>query len=175
MLKTTDLYPLTQPKQPAKNLQILPVLARAAVPPINDRWDPRGINTIWAGPQRRAFFSNGSVQRLNATETPHESESSNQTLTTASKELNQQVNKMKHARHKIYPVVQLTTKVCLSPRCWGSHKRLGLATKACLTLVLKSRGWTLEVRGDFLALRMRLQTSHGCHMSWQAQGRCLAD
>ena len=33
MLKTTDLYHLTQPKQPAKNLQILPVLARAAVPP----------------------------------------------------------------------------------------------------------------------------------------------
>ena len=33
MLKTTDLYPLTQPKQPAKNLQILPILARATVPP----------------------------------------------------------------------------------------------------------------------------------------------
>ena len=46
MLKTSDLYPLTQPKQAAKNLQILPVLARVAVPPINDRWDPRGINTI---------------------------------------------------------------------------------------------------------------------------------
>ena len=36
MLKTTDLYPLTQPKQPAKNLQILPVLARAVVPPYED-------------------------------------------------------------------------------------------------------------------------------------------
>ena len=61
MLKTIDLYPLTQPKQSAKNLQIIPVLAKAAVPPINDRWDPRGINTIWAGPQRLSFFSNGSV------------------------------------------------------------------------------------------------------------------
>ena len=38
MLKTLDLHPLTQPKQPAKNLQILPVLARAAVPPLTDRW-----------------------------------------------------------------------------------------------------------------------------------------
>ena len=36
MLKTSDLHPLTQPKQPAKNLQILPILARVVVPPYED-------------------------------------------------------------------------------------------------------------------------------------------
>jgi hypothetical protein len=50
----------------------------------------------------------------------------------------------------IYPVVQLTTKACLLHVVEVGHKWLGLATKACLSLVLKSRE-TLEVRGDFLA------------------------
>jgi hypothetical protein len=51
----------------------------------------------------------------------------------------------------IYPVVRLTTKACLLHIIEVGHKWLELATKACLSLVLKSREWTLEVRGDFLA------------------------
>jgi hypothetical protein len=53
----------------------------------------------------------------------------------------------------IYPVVQLATKACLVHVVEICHKKLGLATKACLSLVLKSRDLTLEVRGDFLAAR----------------------
>jgi hypothetical protein len=51
----------------------------------------------------------------------------------------------------IYPVVRLTIKACLLHVVEVGHKWLGLATKACLSLVLKSREWTLEARGDFLA------------------------
>jgi hypothetical protein len=51
----------------------------------------------------------------------------------------------------IYPVVRLVTEAYLLHVVEVGHKWLGLATKACLSLVLKSREWTLEVRGDFLA------------------------
>jgi hypothetical protein len=39
----------------------------------------------------------------------------------------------------IYPVVQLATKACLLHIVEVGHKWLGLATKACLSLILKSR------------------------------------
>jgi hypothetical protein len=51
----------------------------------------------------------------------------------------------------IYPMVRLATKACLLHVIEVGHKWLGLATKACLSLILKSREGTLEVRGDFLA------------------------
>jgi hypothetical protein len=50
----------------------------------------------------------------------------------------------------IYPMVRLATKACLLHVVEVCHKRQGLATKACLFLVLKSREQTLEVRCDFL-------------------------
>ena len=39
----------------------------------------------------------------------------------------------------IYPVVRLATKACLLHVIEVGHKRLGLATKAYLSLILKSR------------------------------------
>ena len=66
---------------------------------------------------------------------------------------------------KIYPVVQLATKACLSLCCWGTPPRLRDLQPY---LVLKSREWTLELRGDFTSYLGWLQTSQGCHISWQA-------
>jgi hypothetical protein len=51
----------------------------------------------------------------------------------------------------IYPVIQLAAKACLLHVVEVCHKRLGLATKTCFFLVIKSREQTIEVGGNFLA------------------------
>jgi hypothetical protein len=54
------------------------------------------------------------------------------------------------------------------------HKRIGLTTKACLFLVLKSREWTLKVRGDSTSCKRWLQTFSCSPQVRELAGWCLA-
>ena len=108
---------------------------RAALPLFKNKADSVKISQIVTWPSQLlnpATERQNPVRRLDTTKISHERGSSYQTLTTASKELNQQEHKVTHARHKIYPVVQLATKACLSPCCWGIHKRIGSPPRLAL-------------------------------------------
>jgi hypothetical protein len=106
-------------------------------------------------------FPRVSMKSLHTTQA-HQRDRSGSTRYMLDREINQQARYIwgKSTNDTmIYPVVQLVTKACLRPRCWGIHTRIDLPHKACplpRSQVKRVNSWDEKVSTRFTGV---IQTS----------------